>query len=109
MDWKDLLASKVETGELIREDFIPVEESAPGQEKKKDSLHVVIERKGRKGKTATIIEGFSCDENEAKSVAAKLKTRLGTGGSARGNEILIQGERLDDVRNLLRELGYRVK
>ncbi len=109
MDWKDLLASKIESGELSRDESAPQIEATPSTVENKTVLHVVKERKGRNGKTATIIEGFSCDETILKSVAAKLKTRLGTGGSARGGEILIQGDRVDDVRKLLIELGYKVK
>ena len=40
-------------------------------------------------------------------LAAKLKRRLGTGGSARGGEILIQGDRADDVLKALTDLGYK--
>lgn len=108
MDWKDLLAKKVEEGALEREEYSepqPEETSKSG----KPVLHVVIDRKGRKGKTATIIEGFDCEDAEVASVAATLKTRLGTGGSARGGEILIQGDVADKVKSLLKEMGYKVK
>lgn len=66
-----------------------------GKPKGKGRLRIVTEKKGRGGKTATIIFGF--DENvtdeEISALAAKLKKKLSTGGSARGGEILIQGER----------------
>ena len=65
--------------------------------------------KGRKGKTATIVEGFTCPEDELLEVAARLKTRFGTGGSARGGEILIQGDVAAKVKALLTEMGYKVK
>ena len=42
-------------------------------------------------------------------VAAKLKKRLATGGSARGGEVLIQGDRRDDVRKALADLGFKTK
>ena len=106
MDWKDILASKIDDGTLEREEFV---EADPPVERKADVLHVSVDRKGRKGKTATIVEGFSCEESELLDIAARLKTRLGTGGSARGGEILIQGECADKVKNLLTEMGYKVK
>lgn len=109
MDWKDILSSKIERGELPdREDSTPLtqEESSV---KKTDVLTVVIDKKGRKGKTATIVEGFSCEDSRLKEVAATLKAKLGTGGSARGGEILIQGERVEDTKRILREMGYKVK
>lgn len=59
-----------------------------------------MERKGRGGKTATIIEGFTGTDDELKALATRLKQQLGVGGSARGGEILIQG----DCRQRLREI-----
>ena len=106
MDWKDILAQKVDSGELEREEFVSETPAAP---KKQDVIEVSIDRKGRKGKTATIAAGFTCDEDELKSIASQLKTKLSTGGSARGGEILIQGERAEEMKKILRDLGYKVK
>ena len=106
MDWKDILAQKVDSGELEREEFVSETPAAP---KKPDMIEVSIDRKGRKGKTATIAAGFTCDEDELKSIASQLKTKLSTGGSARGGEILIQGERAEEMKKILRDLGYKVK
>lgn len=107
MDWKDLLSSKIQAGELPEpEDSAPA--AAEPASATKDSVRASVDRKGRRGKTAVIVEGFTCDDDTLRTVAATLKARLGTGGSARGGEILIQGDRLDDVRKILRELGYRV-
>ena len=72
-------------------------------------VHIVMERKGRGGKTVTIVEGFECDDATLRDVAARLKQTLGTGGSARGGEILIQGDVRPRVRELLTRWGYRVK
>ena len=106
MDWKDLLAQKVNSGELAHEEFIP----APVTTRKSpDTIEVCIDRKGRKGKSATIAAGFTCPDDELKVIASKLKTSLSTGGSARGGEILILAERVDQVTKLLAELGFKVK
>lgn len=67
-----------------------------------------MERKGRGGKTATIIAGFDSPD-QAADTASTLKKRLATGGSARDCEVLIQGDRRDDVRRLLASLGFKVK
>ena len=72
-------------------------------------LTVSMERKGRGGKTATIISGFTLPDSEVAAIASDLKTRLGTGGSARGAEILVQGDRRADVARLLRDMGHKVK
>ena len=107
MDWKDslnALRSSLPEGEE------PVEESGKVSTQKLPVLEIVLERKGRGGKTATIIAGFTCGDDELASIAATLKSKLGTGGSARGSEILIQGDRRSDVRRVLATLGYtRVK
>lgn len=71
-------------------------------------IEVTMERKGRGGKTATIIAGFTISDDEVAKIAATLKSKLGTGGSARGGEILIQGDRRDDAVRMLKEMGLKV-
>lgn len=73
-----------------------------------DKLAVAIERKGRGGKTATIVSGFTINDDEIAELARELKSRLGTGGSSRGGEILIQGERRREVVDFLRSKGFKV-
>lgn len=107
MDWKELLASKVDDGTLEREEFVP-EEKMPSVSVA-DILRVSIDRKGRKGKTATIVEGFTCPDRELLDIATTLKSKLGTGGSARAGEILIQGDVADKVKALLVGMGYKVR
>lgn len=75
----------------------------------RQQLTVSIERKGRAGKTATIISGFTLSETEVGEIASLLKTRLGVGGSSRSSEILIQGDRRADAARILRDMGHRVK
>lgn len=104
-DWHNALSSLLNSGELPEgNDVIPAE--AP-VEPKRPKLTVSIEKKGRAGKTATIVSGFAAND-DIDAVASKLKSRLATGGSARGGEILIQGDRRTDVAALLRELGYKI-
>lgn len=110
MDWKEALLkqsgySEEELRQAGAESREPVEETPP---RKSDTLSIFIEKKGRGGKTATIIAGFTCDEAELREIAARLKTRLGCGGSARGGEILIQGERRQEAAAILRQIGYKV-
>lgn len=106
MDWKDALASL--SG--LPEGEEPPQEKPAATEKpvNRGKLHVVVEKKGRGGKTATIVEGFECSDEEIDEIARHLRKSLGTGGSARGGEILIQGDRRDDVVRLLREKGFQV-
>ena len=115
MDWKDSLASLLNNPDLPQGDQVNSEVPdahipAPGDGKR--VLRLFYEKKGRGGKPATIIEGFATDgseDEECESLAATLKKRLGRGGSARGGEILIQGDCRDHLRQLLKEQGYTIK
>lgn len=110
MDWKESLA-RLQAGGLLPEGEDPApaaEETAP-ESGQKGTLRVVVDRKGRKGKTATIIEGFELPDEEVADVAALLKKRLGTGGSSRGGEILIQGDCAVKAAEALRAMGFKVK
>ena len=68
-------------------------------------LTMSMERKGRGGKTATIIAGFATPQQAAET-ASDLKKRLATGGSARDCEVLIQGDRRAELRKILPALGF---
>jgi translation initiation factor 1 len=70
-------------------------------------LDILLERKGRAGKQATIVTGFNCDETVLKQVASRLKRALGVGGSARGGEILIQGDFRQRVLDELKNMGFK--
>lgn len=70
-------------------------------------LHVQIEKKGRGGKTATVVKGFVGRDEDLEALARTLKTRCGVGGSAKDGEIIIQGENLSKVKEILKNLGYK--
>lgn len=72
-------------------------------------MDVILEKQGRAGKQATIVTGFQGSDDELLELASAIKRRLATGGSARGGEILIQGDRRRDVVALLTELGYKAR
>lgn len=106
-DWKDALSSlaaNLPEAEASPETPAVSRTTAP----KSPTLDIYYERKGRGGKQATIIAGFG-DNTPADTIydlAAAIKKRLGCGGSARGGEILIQGDRRRDLQTLLPALGY---
>lgn len=109
MDWKELLNQKVAEGVLPHEENTNDSLPPVSDNHKTDTLNVILDKKGRKGKVATLIVGFTCSDSELKEFAAAIKSRLGTGGSARGGEILIQGDRVNDVKQFLKNAGYKVK
>ncbi len=109
MDWKDALASL--SGLPEGEESLDNESAESAREennKQKGAVHVLIEKKGRGGKIATIIVGFSCSDSELRQLASRLKNLLGCGGSCRDGEILLQGNRREDVIPHLRSFGYRI-
>lgn len=109
MDWRDALGALKESGDLPVDDTPDAIEEPQGETKQKTPLNVVIDKKGRKGKSATIVEGFAGTDESLQELARILKQRLATGGSARGGEILIQGNRREEVMSILKVLGYKVK
>ncbi len=104
IDWKDRLASlaaDMPQGEALSDQSAP---SAPNSPKK---ANIFYERKGRGGKEVTIIADTTLGDNELLALASDLKKRLGTGGSCRGGEILIQGDRRKAVSDFLRSSGFK--
>ncbi len=76
---------------------------------KQQDLRVMIDRKKRAGKSVTLVTGFVGKEEDLEKLGKLLKTKCGCGGSAKDNEILIQGEFKEKVYALLVEMGYGVK
>lgn len=74
--------------------------------KEKQALKVSIDRKQRKGKSVTLITGFVGTDEDLNTLAKELKSKCGVGGSAKNNEILIQGEFKDKATELLLKSGY---
>ena len=107
-DWLSALAALKEGGTLPEGEPDKTPEPPPDKPKK-PTLRIVLDKKQRHGKTATIIEGFDCGEDELLELARRLKTIIGTGGSARGGEILLQGDWRERAGNLLRAEGYKIK
>ena len=69
-------------------------------------LKVLIDRKQRKGKSVTLISGFSGNKDDLKDLAKILKSKCGVGGGVKDRDILIQGEFKEKVYDLLISMGY---
>ena len=74
--------------------------------KEDQELRVRIERKGRKGKTVTLISGFVGQTADLEELGKELKAKCGIGWSVKGGEVILQGELVERVVALLREMGY---
>lgn len=75
----------------------------------KQQLKVLIDRKNRGGKEATLVTGFIGTQEDLSSLAKTLKSKCGVGGSAKDGEIIIQGAHADKVLQLLLGMGYKAK
>lgn len=78
MDWKDVLAGMKDTLPSGEENEERCGDSVTGAENpsasaRKEKISVVIERKGRKGKTATIACGFLCSDEELAELASRAR------------------------------------
>ena len=79
--------------------------------KPKANLAVRVKRvrNNKGGKTITIISGLELDHQEYLLLLKKFKTRLGTGGTVKGESIELQGDQVLVVMDLLKSEGYRPK
>ncbi len=107
-DWKDRLGMVYSTNPDYEYEH-EQEEEHETLEPNKQNLRVSLDKKGRKGKAVTLITGFIGKESDLKELAKMLKTKCGVGGSAKDNEILIQGDFRDKIMELLSKAGYKVK
>ncbi len=104
-DWKDRLNVVYSTNPDFNYECIE-EEQAETLPKNQQKLRVGIEKKGRGGKTVTIIKGFIGSEEDLKDLGKWLKTKCGVGGSAKEGEIIIQGDFKQRIIELLKVEGY---
>ena len=107
-DWKERLGMVYSTNPEFdydhgnRED----EETLPPQEQQ---LYVSLDKKNRKGKAVSLVEGFVGSEEDLKDLGKLLKSKCGVGGSVKNGEVLIQGDFRNKIVSLLQLEGYQVK
>lgn len=82
-----------------------VETLPPGQQQ----LRVKLDTKQRAGKVVTLVDGFVGAEEDLEKLGKELKTKCGTGGSAKDGQILIQGDYKEKVVKWLQDWGYKAK
>jgi len=107
-DWKERLGMVYSTNP----DFNYEKEDSDADETlepSKQNLRVQLDRKKRKGKSVTLITGFIGTEDDLKTLAKELKSKCGVGGSAKNGEIIIQGDFVQKVMDILTKAGYKSK
>ncbi len=72
-------------------------------------VRVRPEKKGRGGKTVTVITGLPMSGNELKGFAKQLKKRCGGGGAVKDGAIELQGDHVDTMVAELIKLGHNAK
>ena len=70
---------------------------------------VRLDRKGRGGKSVTVIEGLQLSVKDSEKLLKQLKAKLGTGGSVKDGSIEVQGDHCDAVMSELNRIGHRPK
>jgi translation initiation factor 1 len=81
-----------------------VQETLPADKQK---LKVKLDKKNRGGKEVTLIEGFVGTDEDLQELGKKLKNSCGTGGSAKDNEIIVQGDQREKVLQWLLKNNYK--
>ncbi|MCX7707711.1 MAG: hypothetical protein N2204_06865 [Anaerolineae bacterium] len=71
--------------------------------------YIKRDRKGRGGKTVTVIYGLQHPPARLKELLKMLQAACGAGGTVKEAELEIQGDHRERVAEKLRELGYKVK
>ncbi|WP_226066541.1 stress response translation initiation inhibitor YciH [Dickeya zeae] len=64
---------------------------------------------GRKGKGVCLITGIDLDDTALDLLAAELKKKCGCGGAVKDGVIEIQGDKRDQLKQLLEAKGMKVK
>ena len=69
-------------------------------------IHLI--RKGG-GKIVTVVRGYNGNKDGLKSLGRYLQSSCSTGGTFKQNEISLQGDFREKVKNLLMKKGYKSK
>lgn len=74
-----------------------------------DEIHIVISKDIRRfRKIATVVKGLK-DRREMESLTKQMKTKVGTGGTCKDDQIVLQGDHREYIKNFLLQKGYNEK
>jgi translation initiation factor 1 len=84
----------------------PKPKSLPPQQQ---MARIERERKGRRGKTVTVVRDLQLTPEDLKALGKQLKKLCGSGGTVKDGNIEIQGDHRDKIAAELQKLGYKSK
>lgn len=106
------LVYSTQSGRLCEGCEQPIDECCckQGQAPEGDGIvRVQREKKGRSGKTVTIISGLEGDKKVLSDLCKKLKKRFGSGGAVKNWTIELQGDLAEQSVKYLQDLGFKAK
>ena len=75
----------------------------------REEIHIVISKDIRRfRKIATVVKGLK-DTRDMELLTKEIKTKVGTGGTYKDGQIVLQGDHREYVKNLLLQKGYNEK
>ncbi len=75
----------------------------------RSGTRVHLDRKGRGGKSVTVIEGLKISARDSEKLLKQLRTKLGTGGTVKNSSLEIQGDHCDAIMTELTKMGHKPK
>ena len=74
-----------------------------------ETIYIRIEKKARRGKTVTVLDGFTRQPEELEELASQMKKSCGAGGTVRNGVIEIQGDFRQSLAVFLKKQGFAIK
>ena len=111
MPGKLVFSTDPEPEKPAKQEPLPAHNPAAAVKARQASVPVRVhrDRSGRGGKTVSVIKGVVSSPAGKEALLKLIKTRLGTGGAIKGDDIEIQGEQRERIVEILNELGYNAK
>ena len=105
-------------GALSSEGLPPAPEAAPADSqpstqakparKNRGRVDIIRQKAGRGGKTVTVVKGFiGIGLPEKEQLAKAMQKTCGTGGTVKNGQIEIQGDKRQEVAQILSEANFR--
>jgi translation initiation factor 1 len=74
---------------------------------REEETNIVISKEIKKfSKPTTVVRGLG-ERKDIQSIARDLKTKLGTGGTYKDGQIILQGDHRESVKNFLIAKGFK--